>query len=895
MFLSRANVKNIKKFLRERSVKKSDVPDGETFKYTHLSMSNPKCSYFIKDEDIEEFHDLYYKAVFEKKQVMCIVEKHNESSQLLIDLDLRFDMNDNFRKYTADTIIDFIRLYMQVIEKYVNITDERQRHAYIFEKSKPAVDMKKNVVKDGIHIMFPYLVVNYSLQYAIREEVIAKSKDLFKNIGAKNPTNDIIDESIILSNGWQMYGSQKPSSEAYNLTHIYNVTIQYIDEIENTMSNRELIDLLSIRKKERFCEVNQAGDKIIKKNKKKIKRKYDKITNIRRRRASPKLKVSDENLKIYRKMVEILSKQRADDHNSWIRVGWCLMNIDYRMLEDWIKFSQKSEKSNIVSDSHGRSAERCIKEWDNFNAREDGVNVGSLYMWARTDNYEEYQRIIEEDINSILMESLKSGPKKIPTYDVAKAIYTMYKHQFVCASNKERLFFEFKDHRWRVVDNAVSLRKIMSTEVANKYRILAIKCNQEAIKGGDNSENFDTKSQTCASIIMKLKDQPFKEKITKELADLFYDKDFLDNLDSKKNLIGFNNGVYDLDVHEFREGLPEDCISFSTGIDYIDVVEGEDLEHYENMKTFLRQILPKESIRDYVLGRFSQCLHGDIGEELFHMWTGTGSNGKSKIIELFEKAYGDYCCKLPIALLTSKRAASNSASPELARTKGKRFGVLQEPSKGAEFNVGLMKELTGGDKISARALYKELKDFKPQFKLVLTCNDLPVMSKMDGGTRRRLRVVNFTSKFVLNPDPTIENQYQIDFELESKLDQWPELFMMHLIKVYKRYKRGEIKEPKEVMEVTQQYEDDCDEFKAFFDDMIVEDPKSSGLKLMLISTSFNLWYQKSGRGSSKRPPRKELREALEAKYGKYNRKVGWKGIALKSMFDNDMDDSDDDL
>jgi hypothetical protein len=58
-------------------------------------------------------------------------------------------------------------------------------------------------------------------------------------------------------------------------------------------------------------------------------------------------------------------------------------------------------------------------------------------------------------------------------------------------------------------------------------------------------------------------------------------------------------------------------------------------------------------------------------------------NGKSKTIELFEAAFGEYCCKLPTALLTQRRAAAGSALGELARTKSRRFAVLQEPGERA--------------------------------------------------------------------------------------------------------------------------------------------------------------------------------------------------------------------
>jgi hypothetical protein len=82
------------------------------------------------------------------------------------------------------------------------------------------------------------------------------------------------------------------------------------------------------------------------------------------------------------------------------------------------------------------------------------------------------------------------------------------------------------------------------------------------------------------------------------------------------------------------------------------------------------------------------------------------SNGKSLSVELFEKTLGQYCCKFPVTLLTQKRTASSAATPEIARAKGRRFAVLQEPSEDERLNVGQLKELSGGDVVQTRELFK---------------------------------------------------------------------------------------------------------------------------------------------------------------------------------------------
>ena len=93
--------------------------------------------------------------------------------------------------------------------------------------------------------------------------------------------------------------------------------------------------------------------------------------------------------------------------------------------------------------------------------------------------------------------------------------------------------------------------------------------------------------------------------------------------------------------------------------------------------------------------------------------------------------------------------------------KGPRCGVYQEPGDDEVINVGIFKELTGNDSFMVRGLFQDPIEIKPQLKHWIATNDLPKITSDDGGTWRRIRVIQFPMKYVENPDPNNEFEAKI--------------------------------------------------------------------------------------------------------------------------------------
>ena len=873
-------------FLKNHAVKKSAKKDKE-FVFTHTSLGDGgkpmkiyPGSYNINDDELDEFYRVYFEHVFEKNHHAYLTEKHLDNlGPILIDLDFRFDGITEDRRYTVETIHDFLNIYFKHLKALVNIPEEHLK-VYVMEKPTPNPQDEKGYTKDGIHFVFPNIYVDPKIQYVARKHTISdiECKELFKNIGAKNSVADIFDLAVIERNNWQMYGCRKPNCDRYEITHIYELDEGSMNKIDNEEVTEDLIKRLSIRK----C-MGQAVYEATEDEKITIEEEYaalkdshkskPKKQRVLKPKNTKKNFIEDEHLSLVKELVKILDKKRAEGFDDWIRLGWCLHNIDYRLLDDWDEFSKNSPKYQEGE---------CANEWAMMD--NDGLGIGTLYRWAKNDNVVEFNNITSRNLSKILMDSL-SGTH----YDIAKVVHYMFKNHFVCASSKKGVWYTFKNHRWVELDDAVDIKRKISVDVINAYYKLNSDLSKEASEMDSTNFHKEIILERCKlvlKVISKLKTNSFKKSVISECSELFHVPKFEEKLDVKFNLVGFENGVYDLERGEFRDGLPEDYMSFTTGIDY-EEYEDDD-ENYVGVKTFLEQVLPKKPVREYVITLLSSFLSGKTGHEKFHIWTGCGGNGKSKLIELFRLGFGDYCCTLPINIITEKRPRAEANNPALARTKGKRFACLQEPESNEQINVGLMKELTGGDTIQASAKYKDPVEFKPQFKMILTCNELPAVNSNDRGTWRRLRLVEFISKFVDDPDPSDPYQFEIDEYLDDKLNIWKSAFMYMLLERHRVYRNRGIREPDDVKKQTKEYQNESDHYVMFFNEQIVElGDEYSGVTLKLddIWFVYQEWFKQVKGSNVKIPPRKDLKKNLDNRFGKCNENNRYKGITLKNSDD----------
>ena len=879
---------NLYKFLKGHKISKDDENYDELKKDITHTMWGKKASgsYIIPDENIDTFHELYDRCMEVNKRAgkniidLNIIERHKEYSCVIVDLDEKYNIDIVDRQHTDEQIKQIVELYQKHIREVFYIEEEFQLNAFVFERSKPY--SSRGYRKDGVHIMFPHVISSPNPQYYIRECIIKKIDPIVMDLPLHEKVTmaDLVDKSVIHKNGWFLYGSTKPHTDVYDITKIYTSELKEINPADYCYDCSSISKFLSIRrfsskdslkiKEEKYAAIQKIADK----------------SSVKRRKRKVKI-LNDVNSEEIKQIVECLSDDRADNEVQWMEVGWALHNIDpndQALLDIWIDFSKRSPKFYDMKEG------KCEKLWDKM--KNSGLGIGSLYYWAKTDNYEKFLEIQSMSIQTHIRRSIEN----VTNWGIAKVLYEMYKFQFKCSSAKRNVWYEFKNHRWIEMDHGIELRSKISNELKKEYCKLMSKCNNTA-----SNDDIDEEEQESAKdvgkklldIIGKLENTTFKDNIIKECKELFHDKKFMEKLDENPYLIGFENGIYDLVTMEFRDGRPDDYVTLSTGIDYEPF--DEDNENYPDMMKFIETVFPQENIRDYFLMFLSTCLQGVNNEQKFRVWIGCGSNGKSKMEELFRTSYGEYCVKFNITLLCGKRAASNAPSPEIVGAKGKRFGYFEEPNEGEKMNAGLMKEFTGEDPITARGLQKDPITFIPQWKLSLLCNDFPEVPPHDKATWRRIEAVEFTSEFCENPiEP---NQFLIDMHLSEKMKKWKELFMGMLIDVYyRKYKKdGKLTVPIDIKKYTEEYHKQCDSYLEFMSETIEEtkDPLDS-VNTNDLYDDFKLWYDDNF-NSSKHPSKRDFMRYLEKKFSK-KKLTGsdLRGFRLKKRFGAPNEDDDED-
>lgn len=246
-----------------------------------------------------------------------------------------------------------------------------------------------------------------------------------------------------------------------------------------------------------------------------------------------------------------------------------------------------------------------------------------------------------------------------------------------------------------------------------------------------------------------------------------------DKWDQKLYFLPCKNGLVDLHTGDLYEGLQSDYISLVAPHEFIDLSTP-----CPAWETFLEQVIVDEAYNtdlktiDFLQKFLGMSLTGDVSEHLFAIFWGAGRNGKSTLFETLSYVLGPLVKKLKgeMLLSTGRPRDSAGARPDLMELRGRRLCWANETDEGRKLDISLVKELSGGDTISARALYKGMTSFRPTHTIALSTNYKPrIPTNPVDPIWDRILMFPFRLRFTSNPKEAHERAK--DPKLRHKLEK----------------------------------------------------------------------------------------------------------------------------
>lgn len=334
-----------------------------------------------------------------------------------------------------------------------------------------------------------------------------------------------------------------------------------------------------------------------------------------------------------------------------------------------------------------------------------------------------------------------------------------------------------------------------------------------------------------------------------------------------KDLYRFHvkNGFIDLKTGDF---MPPDSSLLNSKV--------ADLEYDSQAKCpewdrFLNKIMGGDAaVIKYLQKAIGYSLTGSTDEQIMFVLHGTGANGKSTFINTIMKIFGDYAMQTPTSTLLAKN--QSYISNDLARLHGTRLVAASEANEGQRLDESLIKQMTGGDRISARFLHREFFEFTPTHKIFLITNHLPEIHGTEKAIWRRIRKIPF--------EVTIAD-HEIDKQLPQRLLLEASGILNWALEGCRLWQQEGLIPPKRVVLATDEYRGEMDVIERFIKERCILDG-SSRISAGVLYASLKDWLQKNSEGdiaSNKFSYRME--EKGYEKKREQNRKVYW-GIRLKT-------------
>lgn len=458
---------------------------------------------------------------------------------------------------------------------------------------------------------------------------------------------------------------------------------------------------------------------------------------------------------------------------------------------------------------------------DKWDRKQSGSTYGALTLKkAISDCTSVYTPSAPNDDDfSITIKSAKPRYYSFDDMGNAQRLYDMF---------GDKIRYNFNDKRWMIYDKnkwvydiTGYIQKLIDKAVEAMKQEAKYYEKYDAENGTEMLKDFEKHMKKCRS-------NNSKTALDKEIR--HYVGITPNALDRNKMLLNTPDGIIDLAKFKFMPNDPEKYFTKSTTAKYVKHAD------FPLWKKFLSEIFGgNEELIRYVQKAVGYSLTGLTDEQCAFFLYGTGRNGKSTFLDIIREIFGDYASNIqPETIMV--RTAAGAANSDIARLKGARLVTSVEPNEGVRINEGLLKQLTGDDIVTARKLYGDEFEFKPEFKLWMATNHKPIIRGTDTGIWRRIHLIPFTVQIP---------EERIDRKLKEKLLEELDGIFLWCIKGLRMYQSEGLKKPSAVEQAVNEYRNEMDTISKFLDECTVSAPLQS-VRASELYNIYTKWCEQNG-------------------------------------------------
>lgn len=343
----------------------------------------------------------------------------------------------------------------------------------------------------------------------------------------------------------------------------------------------------------------------------------------------------------------------------------------------------------------------------------------------------------------------------------------------------------------------------------------------------------ETRRSVFLEVCKKWMQRRFRETYLKEAQSVYPVS--MARFDADRYLLNCNNGTLDLCTMEFRDHRPEDFLTKATSVDYIPSAVSP------RFMKFIDEITSHDTEKALFLQKaLGYGISGDTRYEcLFFLYGELTRNGKGTLMESCLSVLGDYGRAVRPETIAQKRNTNSQApSEDIARLAGIRFANISEPSRGLLLNAAQVKSMTGNDTMNARFLNENSFDFKPQFKLYINTNYLPVISDMTLFHSGRVVIIPFNRHFEeWEQDRTLKEEFSQPHS-QSAILNW-------LVEGYRLLRKEGLKPPSAVVGATCAYSHESDKMAQFAEECLETDSNGE-IRSSVLYDTYRQWCCANG-------------------------------------------------